>query len=124
LERCGDKPTASSVVGDIINCRNYDRKHKKKIFGCTCFTSKPIMPFIETTNKFYMLIDVIDKPGVLAKIAKVFGDFQVSIQSMIQKQIETCDNARLIFITHNTINENLNESIEKIKKLDVVRVQY
>jgi homoserine dehydrogenase len=67
-----------------------------------------------------MLIDVIDKPGVLAKIAKVFGDHQVSIQSMIQKQIEACDNARLIFITHNTINENLNESIEKIKKLDVV----
>ena len=117
----GDKPTASSVVGDIISiARNYDRNHKKKIFGCTCFTSKPIMPFIQTTNKFYMLIDVIDKPGVLAKIAKVFGDCQVSIQSMIQKQIETCDNARLIFITHNTINKNLNESLQKIKKLDVV----
>lgn len=117
----GDKPTASSVVGDIISiARNYDREHKKKIFGCTCFAHKPIMPFNETTNKFYMLIDVVDRPGVLAKIAKVFGDHQVSIQSMIQKQINSSDSARLIFITHDTINENLNESIEKIKKLDVV----
>lgn len=117
----GDKPTASSVVGDIIGiARNYDRNHKKKIFGCTCFTNKPIMPFIETTNKFYMLIDVVDKPGVLAKIAKVFGDHKVSIQSMIQRQIDDSDNARLIFITHNTINKNFNESIEEIKKLDVV----
>src|SRR4030042_3119533 len=56
----GDKPTASSVVGDIISiARNYDRNHKKKIFGCTCFAHKPIMSFNETTNKFYMLIDVV-----------------------------------------------------------------
>jgi homoserine dehydrogenase len=118
----GDKPTASSVVGDIISiARNYDRNNKRVIYGCTCFTNKSIIPFSETVNNFYILIDVVDRAGVLAKIAKVFGDNIVSIQSMIQKQIDIKNVARLIFITHSVINKNLYKSIEEIKKLDVVK---
>ncbi|MBM3706940.1 MAG: homoserine dehydrogenase [Actinobacteria bacterium] len=118
----GDKPTASSVVGDIISiARNYDRANKKAIYGCTCFTEKPVIPFMDTYDKFYMLIDVVDRAGVLAKIAKIFGDNAVSIQSMLQKQIDVKDTARLIFITHSTLNKNLYESISQISELDVVK---
>ena len=118
----GDKPTASSVVGDIISiARNYDRANKKEVYGCTCFTEKPIIPFMDTYNKFYLLIDVVDRAGVLAKIAKIFGDNVVSIQSMLQKQIDVKDTARLIFITHNTLNRNLYKSMNQISKLDVVK---
>jgi homoserine dehydrogenase len=118
----GDKPTASSVVGDIISiARNYDRYNKRAIYGCTCFTEKPIIPFMDTYDKFYILVDVVDRAGVLAKIAKVFGDNIVSIQSMLQKQINVKDTARLIFITHNTLNKNLYNSMEQIARLDVVK---
>lgn len=118
----GDKPTASSVVGDIITiARNYDRNNKRIIYGCTCFTDKPIAPFMETTDKFYILIDVTDKAGVLAKIAQVFGKNNVSIQSMIQKQTDVKDTARLVFITHDTANKNLYSSVEELKKLDVIK---
>jgi homoserine dehydrogenase len=117
----GDKPTASSVVGDIINiARNYDRNNKRVIYGCSCFYSKPIKHINDTINKFYILMDVADKPGVLAKIAKVFGDNSVSIQSMIQKQLDVKNTARLIFITHDVLNKNMYESIVEIKKLNVV----
>jgi homoserine dehydrogenase len=117
----GDKPTASSVVGDIISiARNYDRDNKKIIFGCTCFENKDVMPFGESSDKFYILMDVLDRAGVLAKIASVFGKFSVSIQSMVQKQTDSKGTARLIFITHDTINRNLYEAIEEIKKLDAV----
>ncbi|HEX7561215.1 MAG TPA: homoserine dehydrogenase, partial [Candidatus Humimicrobiaceae bacterium] len=118
----GDKPTASSVVGDIIAiARNYDRNNKRIIYGCTCFTDKQIVPFMETINKFYILIDVTDKTGVLAKIAQVFGKNNVSIQSMIQKQTDVKGTARLVFITHDTANKNLYSSIEELKKLDVIK---
>jgi len=118
----GDKPTASSVVGDIIAiARNYDRNNKRIIYGCTCFTDKQIAPFMETINKFYILIDVTDKAGVLAKIAQVFGKNNVSIQSMIQKQTDVKGTARLVFITHDTANKNLYNSVEELKKLDVVK---
>ena len=118
----GDKPTASSVVGDIISiARNYDKNNKHIIFGCTCFAEKQIMPFPETSDKFYILMDVIDRAGVLAKIAAVFGSKSVSIQSMVQKQASARGSARLIFITHNTLNRSLYEAIDELKKIDVVK---
>ncbi len=118
----GDKPTASSVVGDIISiARNYDRSNKRIIYGCTCFTDKAIAPFMETNDRFYILMDVADRAGVLACIAKIFGDKSVSIKSMIQKQIDVKDTARLIFITHQTKNASLYDSMKEIKKLDAVK---
>ena len=118
----GDRPTASSIVGDIITiARNYDRQDKHIIYGCSCFEKKEIIPFLDTTDRFYVLMDVVDRAGVLAKIAKVFGDNVVSIKSMLQKQIDVKDTARLIFITHDTINRNLYNALEKIKKIDVVK---
>jgi len=117
----GDKPTASSVVGDIIKiARNLDKKRKGMIYGCSCFESKYIKSIDETINRFYVLVDVVDKPGVLSKIAKVFGDNMVSIKSMVQKQAVKEKIARLIFITHDVKNKNLYKSIKEISRLDVV----
>ena len=117
----GDKPTASSIVGDIIKiARNFDRKKKGIIYGCSCFESKEFKSIDDTVSKFYILMDVMDKPGVLAGIAEIFGRNLVSINSMIQKQTEEGKRARLIFITHEVINRNLYRSIDEISKLDVV----
>jgi len=83
----GDRPTASSVAGDILKiARNFDRKKKGKIYGCSCFENKKFRLIDDTESKFYILIDVLDRPGVLAKIAEVFGKNKVSINSMVQKQ--------------------------------------
>jgi len=117
----GDRPTASSIVGDIIKiARNFDREKKGIIYGCSCFENKKFKSMDDTISKFYILIDAADKPGVLAKIAEVFGRNSVSINSMIQKQTARGKSARLIFITHEVINKNLYESISEISKLDIV----
>jgi len=117
----GDRPTASSVVGDIIKiARNFDRKKKGIIYGCSCFEDKKSKSIDDTISKFYILMDVVDKPGVLARIAEVFGRNLVSINSMIQKQTDKEKSARLIFITHEVVNKNLYKSISEISKLDVV----
>jgi len=117
----GDRPTASSVVGDIIKiARNFNRKRKGMIYGCSCFENKYIRSINDTISRFYILMDVLDRPGVLARIAKVFGDKSVSIKSMIQKQSAKEGIARLIFITHDVVNKNLYKSIDEISKLDVV----
>lgn len=117
----GDMPTASSVVGDIIKiARNFDHKKKGTIYGCSCFESKKLKSMDEAINKFYILMDVADRPGVLAKIARIFGANEVSISSMIQKQAGKEGNARLIFITHEVVNKNLYKSIREISKLDIV----
>ena len=117
----GDRPTASSIVGDIIKiARNFDREKKGIIYGCSCFESKKFKSIDDTISKFYILMDVVDRPGVLAKIADVFGSNMVSISSMVQKQAVQERSARLIFITHEVINKNLYKSIKEISKLDAV----
>ena len=118
----GDRPTASSVVGDIIQiARNLNRENKRPVFGCTCFINKPIKPIDEMENKFYALMEVKDKPGVLARIAEVFGSNSVSIESMIQKQTGESGSAKIVFITHKVLNEYMFKSINEILKLDVVK---
>ncbi len=117
----GDRPTASSVVGDIIKiARNFDRKRKGIIYGCSCFEDKKFRSIDDTISKFYILMDVADKPGVLARIADVFGQNLVSINSMIQKQTDRGKSARLVFITHEVMNKNLYRSMDAISKLNVV----
>ena len=117
----GDRATASSVVGDIVNiARNFDRDNKKMIYGCSCFEQKKVRTIDETISKFYIVLDAIDKPGVLAKIAQVFGKHNVSINSMIQKQTDIKEMAKLIFITHEAANKDLYKSIDELSALDVV----
>jgi len=118
----GDRPTASSVVGDIIQiARNLNRENKKPVFGCTCFIDKPIKTIDEMENKFYALMEVKDKPGVLAKIAEVFGRNSVSIESMIQKQTGESGSAKLVFITHKVPNKYMFKSVSEILELDAVK---
>jgi len=118
----GDRPTASSVVGDIIQiARNFNKENKKPVFGCTCFINKPIKSIDAMENRFYALMVVKDMPGVLASIAKVFGGNNVSIESMIQKQTEESGSAKIVFITHKVLNKDMFKSINEILKLDVVK---
>jgi len=118
----GDRPTASSVVGDIIQIsRNFNKEDKKPVFGCTCFINKPIKPIDEMENKFYALMEVKDMPGVLASIAKIFGGNNVSIESMIQKQTQEIGSAKIVFITHKVLNKDMFKSINEILKLNVVK---
>ena len=117
----GDKATASSVVGDIVNiARNFDRENKGIIYGCSCFEKKDIGSIDDTVSKFYIVMDATDRPGVLASIAKVFGDHNVSINSMMQKQTDIDKRAKLIFITHMVTNKDLYRSIEELKSLGIV----
>ena len=117
----GDRATASSVVGDIVGiARNFDRNNKKMIYGCSCFEQKKVRTIDETISKFYIVLDAIDRPGVLAKIAQVFGKYGVSINSMIQKQADIKEMAKLIFITHEAVNKDLYKSVDELSGLDVV----
>jgi len=117
----GDRATASSVTGDIIEiARNFNREEKGIIYGCSCFEKKEVRPIDEIRSKYYLVIDAADRPGVLANIARVFGDFNVSISSMIQKQADADGKAKIIFITHMVANRDLYASSEEIAKLDVV----
>lgn len=115
----GSMPTASAVVGDIVEiARNLQYERTGKV-GCTCFESLDVLPISDIYSSFYIRMTVLDKHGVLAQIAKAFGDNKVSIDSVVQKQ-SLGSNAELIFITHITKESDLRKALDDIDSLDVV----
>ena len=113
----GGGPTASAVLGDLIDAAKNLRSGSR---GATLGTlhRTPIRPIDETASQFYVSLDAADRPGVLATIASVFGTHDVSIQSMQQKG--KGDEARLIFVTHLAREAAMAATIHEVRDLDVV----
>lgn len=119
----GSLPAASAVVGDIIDASRNLKTGRSGRIGCTCFEEKKMKGIDEIKTSYYILMDALDKPGVLAKIAKAFGGSDVSLASVIQKGPRG-ETAELMFITHLTQEKNLRGALDKISQLEVVREVY
>ncbi|MEW8959018.1 MAG: homoserine dehydrogenase, partial [Moorella sp. (in: firmicutes)] len=116
----GSMPTASAVVGDIIEAaRNLNYQTRGRI-TCTCFYDKPIKPIGTINTKYYLRLLVVDRPGVLAAIAGVFGDREVSLASVIQERM-LGELAELVLITHRVREQNLQDALKVLAGLPVVK---
>lgn len=116
----GSLPTASAVVGDLIKVARNIKAGATGTIGCTCFDNKKIKPISEVFSQYYMRMIVADKPGVLAKIAHIFGDNEVSISKVLQTK--TGDgNAEVIFVTHKSKESNVMQALDQIRDVDVIK---
>ena len=95
----GGKPTASAVLGDLIDAATNLRKNSSASVGT--LVEARIRPIDEATSEYYLNLEVADRPGVLAAVAGIFGRHDVSIRAMEQEGLG--DEARLIFITHTAL---------------------
>ena len=77
-----------------------------------------IVPVEQLRSPFYLSMDVIDRPGVLAAVATVMGDHGVSIRWMEQKGLG--NEARLIFLTHMAREGAVLATAAELRALDVV----
>jgi homoserine dehydrogenase len=117
----GGNPTASAVLGDLIDAA---RNLKGGSRGATIGTlvRKPVRPLDDLRSRFYVAMDVADRPNVLSQIAGVFGSHQVSIESVSQKGLG--DEARLNIVTHTAHEREMRAVLAEVRELDVVdRVQ-
>jgi len=115
----GEMPTASAVAGDIIEIGRNIQYHSNARIGCTCFANKEILNISELRAEFYIRMTVKDRPGVLAAIAGVFGNNNVSIAQVLQKTTEE-DMAELILITHSVREKDLQDALTVIKGMNIV----
>jgi homoserine dehydrogenase len=113
----GGSPTASAVLGDLVAAgRNRVARtceHAPSLDG-TCRLVEPG----ETTSAFYLALEVLDQPGVLAAVATVFGSNGVSIESM--EQIGRAAAARLVFLTHPATEAQMAATALQLDKLEAV----
>jgi homoserine dehydrogenase len=116
----GAGPTGSAVVGDLLEVSRNVLYGSTGRLHCTCSQDKPIRPMEEVTSRFYIRMWVEDRPGVLAAVAGIMGQEEVSLASMVQKEAHT-GQAEIVWITHGVVERKLNQAMKRIKDLDCVR---
>ena len=116
-------PTASAIVGDVMEIvRNLESGSSGR-FPCSCYLDKPILPIGQIHTKYYLRLIVKDKPRVMAGIAGVLGDHQVSIASVIQKRtliVKDETMAEIVLITHKVLEQDMQDALAVLKGLSTV----
>jgi homoserine dehydrogenase len=106
------------VVGDVVDIARNLTTGSRGV-GCTCYHNNArIRHMDETSSQYYILLEVDDRPGVLARVAQTFADHGVSIRSMWQEGF--ADEARLVMVTHGGLEGNFQALLGALRGLDVV----
>jgi homoserine dehydrogenase len=113
----GGRPTASAVLGDLIDAAGNLRQGHSASIGA--LERARIAPIDDVTSAFYLNVEVDDRPGVLAQVATVFGEHGVSIRSMEQEGLG--GEARLVFITHAARERDVRSTLQDLRSLEAVR---
>jgi homoserine dehydrogenase len=114
----GSLPTTSAVMADVLDAARF------VVLGSRPFpwryTSDVTMePMSELVSRYYVRLEVADKPGVLAGIAGLFGDNQVSIASVNQPQTdEEAQTAEIVIMTHSAKEAAIHKSLESMEELN------
>jgi homoserine dehydrogenase len=114
----GGAPTASAVLGDLVAvCRN--KVNGGRGPAVTSYADLRVGSMGEARTRYHISLDVDDKAGVLAQVALVFADHEVSIQTV--RQSGRGDDARLVVSTHSATDAALAATVESLRALDTVR---
>lgn len=126
----GSEATASAVIADLVDVtRMHTTDPQNRVphlaFQPDALADYPILSIDDTQSAFYLRLLVEDNYGVLAEITRVLADKKVSIESMIQEQIQDDNSqdtgrAHIIVVTHQVREGDLNEALAEIGKLPCV----
>jgi homoserine dehydrogenase len=114
----GGAPTASAVLGDLVAVA------RNQIAGGrgpreSAYAALPVRPMGQTPTRYHISLDVADRAGVLAQVAAVFAEHDVSI-SAVRQEVRQVD-ASLVVVTHAASDAALRSTVDKIAGLPVVR---
>ena len=113
----GGNPTASAVLGDVIDAAVNLVKGTHGSIGS--FAKAIIRPIDETSSEYLLSMEVADKPGVLHAVTGAFANNGVSIRAAEQEGIGA--DARLVFITHVAKESDLQATVRQLRDMDVVK---
>ncbi len=123
----GAEPTASAVIADLIDVArtlSADPEHRVPhlAFQAESITAVPILPMADVHTSCYLRMRVLDRPGVLADIARALADQGVSIEAMVQKEPGVGEaSVDIIMLTHPTIERSVDAAITLIEALPAVQ---
>ncbi len=123
----GAQPTASAVIADLVDVVRMlgaAKEHQVPVLGArVSYMERPNwLHMDETVSSYYLRIAVADKPGVLAVIAGVLGDNNISIETLIQREAEAGeDQTDIVMLTHTAKEGDVRRAISLLEANDLVK---
>ena len=119
----GADPTASAVVADIVDVvRTLTADPNNRVphlaFQPDQLSDLPILPIDEVETACYLRLQALDKPGVLADVARILADLGISIEAILQKEPHVGENTvPVIILTQRVLEKNMNQALARIEAL-------
>ena len=129
----GSTPTASSVIADIVEVAKSDKNAYSSLgFPVEKLCQRKMLDIDLVECGFYVRFTVVNETGVLSKITKIMADSALSIESIIQRDVEDDSNrVDIVLLSSKTTQSNLSPVLRKITELDsvsdefvILRVEY
>ena len=110
----GSLPTASAIVSDIVQLSEKNEYH-----GVLTGKAELMSPE-QRVSRYYLRLQTEDSPGILSQISGVLGVHNISIASVMQKEV-TAGYVPLIIVTHEAVESNMLKCIEEIEKFSFIK---
>lgn len=120
----GSEPTASAVVADLVDVtRMHHTDPENRVphlaFQADALADYAILPIEEVQTSYYLRLLVDDRAGVMAEITRVLAEDNISIDSMVQEQVND-GKATIIFLTHKSREGDIEKAIGQIEQMPFV----
>jgi len=118
----GREPTTSAVIGDVLEIARKIVSGSEPVPATELDEHLIIAPMSGLMSKYYLRLNVADRAGVLAQIATILGDLNISIASVIQKDTDPAtQTAEIVVTTHPAREDAMQESLKRMERLKAVR---
>ncbi|WP_404368815.1 homoserine dehydrogenase [Marinobacter sp.] len=119
----GDEATASAVIADLVDvARSVICQSGQRVpylgFNTDAMEDLSVLPMEDIQSAYYLRIQALDRPGVLAKVASILSEHGINIESIMQKESELMDGRiPVIILTHTVQERQINRAIEDLEAL-------
>ena len=116
----GGDPTASAVLGDLVGAAR-NKVHGGRAPGDSTYANLPIAEFGAVPTRYHIDMRVEDRTGVLADITALFAERGISLRTVRQEELERHSHARLIVVTHQAKESDLQDMVAELESRDYVQ---
>jgi homoserine dehydrogenase len=121
-EGAGASPTSSAMVADVVSAARDIVTGSGTRMRWRLESNKKIRPMAELETRYYLRLNVDDKPGVLAQVSKVLGDRHISISEVIQKAVDDkAQTAEIVIMTHPAQEAAMQRALKELEHLPSVK---
>jgi len=123
----GAEPTASAVVADLVDVvRTLTTDPGNRVphlaFQSDALSDDPVLPISAVETAYYLRLQAVDRPGVLADVTRILADAGISIEAIIQKEPTVgTTHVPIIMLTHRVVESQMDEALARIESLDTTQ---